>query len=348
MGDDFSCRSVKPSDTSVDVLIVIDKNLPIQRIKEALLAGFPPSRIVTVTEELQELQEVCLRDLGIPFVVTDPRNSPGADLLAHIRSGLSHFAAPPLARSRIEETLGQLDMQQSETFQGVAFKQQLTNLDLNAPEDSGLCVSVIPSKRQEYPVFAGLSDSGEDVAIMFAVEEGLNGLNAREHALFTQALISRCLSDNETGASLVDRFIEEARSMLGREELFRPTLLVFQRSLQTLEVLLTGDLDLWIINSKRLPPLGITRGPGVALSGAEDSPHGKIRRIKLTSGDHLLVLPSGWFMDNEVNPKARKMTLLEAANAEELPDFLKLTSPHDSGTAIVVAVHDSEDRGTLE
>jgi hypothetical protein len=337
-GDHFSCRAVDPTDTSVDVLVVVGKYLPVQPIKIALLAGFPPTRIVTVIENLRDLQDVCLTDLGIPSVIPDSRGHSGPSLVSYVRAGLSHLAAPPLARSRVEETLGQLDMQQSETFRGLAFKQQLSDLDVNPPEDSGLCISVIPGKKREYPVFGSCAQGGDNVAIVYGTEEGLNGLNAREHALFTQALVCRCLGDNEADASLVDRFIEEAHSMLGRKERFRPTLLVFRRSLQTLEVLLTGDLDLWIINPKRLPPLGITQGPGVALSGAENSPHGKTRRIKLTSGDHLLVLPSRWFADNEANAGAMKKPLLEAATAGELADFLKLTGPHDSGTAIVVTL----------
>jgi len=339
LGEHFYCRPAEPTDTSADVLIVIGRNLLVQPIRDALLAGFPPARIIAVVEQPRDLHTVCLSDLGIPLVVNGQKGNSGSVLVSYVRSALGHLADPPVARSRIEETLGQLDMQQSETFRGLAFKQRLNDLEINPPEKSGLCLWEIPGKNRRFPVFGSCVRAGKNVAIVYATEAGLKGLNPREHALFTQELVCRCVGDMGADASLVEKFIEEARSILGRKELFRPALLVLHKSLQTLEFLLTGDLDLWIINPKRLPQLGVIRGPGIALSGAKNSPQGKKRKIKLTGGDHLLLLPSGWFPENEVNPGAREKALLDATAAGELSDFVKMSAPTDSGAAIVIMLH---------
>ncbi|MEN8163466.1 MAG: hypothetical protein ABFS37_05000 [Acidobacteriota bacterium] len=335
LGDHFLCRQTEPTDTSVDVLIVSAKNLLTQPIMEALLAGFPPTRIVAVIGDLPELQKVCLDELKILYVVANSTGNAGSAVVTQVRSALGHLGDPPLARSKIEETFGQLDTQKSETFRGLAFKSRLSRLVSCAPSNSGLDVSIIPGRNRPFPFFGGCPGS-EDVTVLHATEAGLKGLDAKEHALFTQALVCQCIEERQTNASFTTKFVEVARSILGWEELYRPALLIFRRSVQTLEILLTGDLDLWLVNPKRLPPVGLTRSPGVALTGKKDSPSGKERRLKLTAGDHLILMPAGWFEAEETNPKERTKTLLEFADSGHLPDLLRLGAPVHSGAALVV------------
>ncbi len=335
LGDHFLCRPTEPTDTSVDVLVVTGKKLLTQPIMEALLAGFPPTGIVAVVGALNDLQEVCLNELTIPHVVVGSEKNAGSAVVAQVRYALGHLGAPSLSRSRVEETFGQLDTQKSETFRGLAFKSRLAKLELCAPGDSGLKVSVIPGRDKPYPFFGGCPGS-EDVTVLHATEAGLKGLDAREHALFTQALVCQCIEARQTNASFTTKFVEVARSILGWEEFYRPALLIFRRSVQTLEVLLTGDLDLWLVNTRRLPPVGLTRSPGIALTGTRDSPSGKERRVKLTAGDHLILMPAGWFEAEETNPKERTKALLEFAEGGCLPDLLRLGTSVHSGAALVV------------
>lgn len=336
LGEHFICRNAEPTDTSADVLVVVGEGLLVDPVKEALLAGFPSGRIVVVTRKLHDLQAVCLDDLDIPCVIAAPRGNAGSAVVAHIRSALGHAADPPVARARIEETLGQLGMQRSETFRGLALKQRLTAIEFHPPGDSGLNVSVIRGRERSYPFFGSCPEFRENMAIVHATGSGLSGLGAKEHALFTQALVCQCAEKSEADASLTRRFVRAACSILGTEETYRPALLIFKRSFQTLEVLLTGNLDLWLVNPKRLPPVGVTPGPGVALSGTEHPPSVKERRIKLTNGDHLLLLDSGWFTANETNRRVREEAMLEAAASGDLPAHLKLNAPDDSGSGIVI------------
>lgn len=341
LGEFFLCRPAEPRDTSVEVLVFTGEELLAQPIMEALLAGFPPARIVAVTRDLHELQGICLDELNISFVVAGSRGDSGSEVVARIRSALGHLGDPPLARSRVEETLGQLDTQRTETFRGRAFKRRLSKLKLSAPGKSGLDVSVIPGRQNPFPFF-GSCPGGEDVIILHATEAGLRGLDPKEHALFTQALVRQCVEEQQPNVSFTKKFVEAARSILGWEEPYRPALLIFRPSVQTLEVLLTGNLDLLLVNPRRLPPVGLTRSPGIALKGTRSSFLGKERRLKLTTGDHLILISSGWLNANETNPKERTDAVLDFAENGHLPNLLRVSVAAHIGAALVVAWHQEE------
>ena len=347
LGDHFFCRTTEPSDLSVDVLVVVGERLLVQAIKEALLAGFPPARIVVVIGEPHRLDGVCLDDLGIHWVVGDSPGRIAATVVAKIRLALGQLTAQRLPRSRIDETLGQLDMLHAETLRGLAFKRRLASLHFSPAENCGLHVTVIPGRDRSYPSFGSCQDGGKDLCIVHATESGVEGLNASEHALFTQALLSHCILDQGIKTSFVSKFVEGACSILGRDEVYRPALLIFHRSLQTLDILLTGNLDLWIVNPQRLPSVGVTHGPGVALSGAKNSPSGKQRRIRISTGDRFLLLPSGWFQARDEDPKSCDNSLLEAVVHDNLQRFLSLHAPGAADAALVVAIEKAKEVGRL-
>jgi len=342
VGEHFTCRVVSDTDASTEVLVVISEELNLKKIRDALLAGVPPARMISISKKATKLEEICLKDLGVSLILVDSKGRFSQDVTAQVRQALGRIGEKPLSRSRIEETLGQLETQKTETFHGLAFKQRLADVEFNPPEKSGLDVSVIPGRNSGFPVFGSCVRGGTNTAILYGIEKGLKELNVREHALFTQALVCRCVTDDETETSIIERFIQDARLIVGLEESFRPTLLVLRRSVGVLEILLTGSLDLWIINPKRIPRIGVLRGPGRATRGI-DFPDGKRRRIKLTGGDHLLLLSSDWFPENEVDSKTREDTMLLMAKIDELPDFVGLSAPADSGPALVMTFTESAD-----
>lgn len=277
--------------TGIDVAVVLAARFEAAALRDVLLAGLPPRRLVAAFERLEELEATALSELGVRAVVAARVDEAQEHLVSHVRGALTSAdgAAPP---ARVEEVLGQLALQPVGALHGLVFKRRLDAVGLTGVEGAGLDASVVraggvPGRELEV---GGLAGAG--VRVLHATAPGLARLAPGGRALFTQELLALALAEGGSGPDVVERFLGHAVARLASDESYAPNLLVFSPGPGSLRFLLTEGADLWITSRRRIPRVCAVPATGLVIRGRTVPGPLVARGFTLAPGDTIALLPS--------------------------------------------------------
>jgi len=328
----FEDETGEPAISFPQAALLIGNRLSLEKLRHLLMDGFSPSRIVVGTAESSELERICLRELGVEYIELDSEEEAGAKLFPLLRHALGRFEDEAMLRSRIEETLGQLGMERNESLLGMAFKQRLVHVSPIQPARLGH--EFFNVDLEHFPVIFSSNPLGVNLAVIHATEPGLTGIDPTQHALFTEEILRGCIRSGADTRVILRNFEREAIKLLGEDESYRVSVLVFDREMHTVHVLLGGSLDFWLLNPRRLPPIGVHRSENRSLRRDRSGRSPKHRRIKLGDGD-LLCLVSGSFHRILRKEKiSSDKALLDAVRNHRVIDFFRTLDAEGSGVVI--------------